>query len=347
MDVKGDDILHADKATATVTTHYGVAHEATATTDEPYKVDIQATIKITNIGGDGVINEKESHSKVPVTGTVGGDVKEGDTVTVHIGGHDYTTKVGSDKTWTVDVDGSDLVNNPNHDVTATVTTDDGAGHSTTANDHKPYDVDTSINASITIDTIAHDDVVDATESHQKQTITGTVGGDVKVGDTVEVTLDGQSLGTTKVVQGAHGLVWSLDGVDGNTLLTAHADKVEASVTTEDKAGNTATAQANHDYSVKVEAAITINPITGDNVITQKEGHEPQLPITGTVGKDVEPGDVVTVTIGEHSYTTKVTADKTWSVNVTGNDVLHADKATATVTTHYGVAHSYSNHRRTL
>ncbi len=90
-------------------------------------------------------------------------------------------------------------------------------------------------------------MVDATESHQKQTITGTVGGDVKVGDTVEVTLDGQSLGTTKSVQGARCLVWSLDGVDGNTLLTAHADKVEASVTTEDKAGNTATAQATHDY----------------------------------------------------------------------------------------------------
>ncbi|WP_305425720.1 Ig-like domain-containing protein [Photobacterium leiognathi] len=338
VDVKGDDILHADKATATVTTSYGLAHEATATTDEPYKVDIQATIKITNIGGDGVINEKESHSKVPVTGTVGGDVKEGDTVTVHIGDHDYTTKVGGDKTWTVDVDGSALVENKGHDVTASVTTSDDAGHHASAHDDKPYDVDTSINATITIDTIAHDDVVDATESHQKQTITGTVGGDVKVGDTVEVTLDGQSLGTTKVVQGAHDLVWSLDGVDGNTLLTAHADKVEASVTTEDKAGNTATAQATHDYSVKVEAAITINPITGDNVITQKEGHEPQLPITGTVGKDVEPGDSVIVTINKHEYETKVKADKTWTVNVTGNDVLHADQATATVTTHYGIAH---------
>ncbi len=61
-----------------------------------------------------------------------------------------------------------------------------------------------------------------------------------------MTLDGQSSGTTKVAA-VHGLVWSLDGVDGNTLLTAHADKVEASVTTEDKAGNTATANATHDY----------------------------------------------------------------------------------------------------
>ncbi|PQJ62708.1 Ig-like domain-containing protein [Photobacterium angustum] len=338
VEVSGSAVLHADKATASVTTSYGVAHEATATTDEPYKVDIQATIKITNIGGDGVINEQESHSKVPVTGTVGGDVKAGDTVTVHIGSHDYTTQVSSDKTWTVDVDGSALVENKGHEVTASVTTSDDAGHHASAQTDKPYDVDTSINATITIDTIAHDDVVDAAESHQKQTITGTVGGDVKVGDTVHVTLDGQSLGTTQVVQGAHGLVWALDGVDGNTLLTAPLDKVEASVTTEDKAGNTATAHAVHDYSVKVEAAITINPITGDNVITQQEGHEAHLPITGTVGKDVEPGDVVTITIGKNSYTTKVTADKTWGVEVTGSDVLHADEATASVTTSYGVAH---------
>ncbi|MBP2699344.1 Ig-like domain-containing protein, partial [Vibrio parahaemolyticus] len=71
----------------------GVPHESTATTEEHYSVGIEATIKITNIGGDGVINKEESHSKVPVTGTVGGDVKPGDTVTVHIGSHDYTTKV--------------------------------------------------------------------------------------------------------------------------------------------------------------------------------------------------------------------------------------------------------------
>ncbi|KJF98052.1 Ig-like domain-containing protein, partial [Photobacterium angustum] len=132
VEVTGSAVLHADKATASVTTSYGVAHEATAITDEPYKVDIQASIKITNIGGDGVINEKESHSKVPVTGTVGGDVKAGDTVTVHIGGHDYTTKVSGDKTWTVDVDGSALVENKGYDVTATVTTSDDAGHHASA-----------------------------------------------------------------------------------------------------------------------------------------------------------------------------------------------------------------------
>ncbi len=57
-----------------------------------------------------------------------------------------------------------------------------------------------------------------------------------------------------------------------------------------------------------------------------------------MGKDVEPGDMVTVTVHGHKYTTTVTADKTWSVDVKGDDILHADQATATVTTSYGVAH---------
>ncbi len=36
--------LHADKATASVTTNYGTNHEATATdTDEAYEVTIEAT----------------------------------------------------------------------------------------------------------------------------------------------------------------------------------------------------------------------------------------------------------------------------------------------------------------
>ncbi|WP_305457239.1 hypothetical protein [Photobacterium leiognathi] len=48
----------------------------------------------------------------------------------------YTTTVTADKTWAVDVDGSALVNNKGHDVHASVTANDGAGHSTTASDDK-------------------------------------------------------------------------------------------------------------------------------------------------------------------------------------------------------------------
>ncbi len=337
VNVTGDDILHADKATASVTTNYGTNHEATATDTESYEVTIEAKVTIETIAGDGVVNQEESEGKVPVTGTVGGDVKEGDTVTITVNGKDYTTTVGKDGSWTVDVDGSDLVENGDNPIHATVTTCDGAGHCATANNDKGYDIDTDINAQITIDSISQDDVVTAAESHSPQTITGTVGGDVKAGDIVTVTLDGKEIGKATVVNNNGKLEWSLD-VDGKTLLQAGVDTVSATVTATDDAGNSATANTTHDYTVDIQASITIDPITGDNVITQQEGHEPTLPITGTVGKDVLPGDTVTVTINGNEYTTTVQPDMSWTVNVTGDDILHADKATASVTTNYGTNH---------
>ena len=57
----------------------------------------------------------------------------GDKVTVTVGGKEYETTVNPDgKTWSVDVPGSELVNNDK--VEAKVTTTDDAGNTTTATD---------------------------------------------------------------------------------------------------------------------------------------------------------------------------------------------------------------------
>ncbi len=83
------------------------------------------------------------------------------------------------------------------------------------------------------------------------------------------------------------------------LLQSGTDKVSASVPATDAAGNATLADTTHNYdSIDVKASITINPITGDNQITQAEGHEKTLPITGTVGDDVQAGDKVVVTVNE-------------------------------------------------
>ncbi|MGN6026481.1 Ig-like domain-containing protein, partial [Alcaligenes faecalis] len=64
--------------------------------------------------GDDVINKAESESDVTITGTVGKDVKAGDTVTVTVNGKDYTTTVNADgKTWNVDVPGTELAQDSN------------------------------------------------------------------------------------------------------------------------------------------------------------------------------------------------------------------------------------------
>ena len=70
----------------------------------------EAEITIDVIAEDGVINLKESQeTNTTITGTVGKDVKAGDTVTVSVNGQDYTTTVTADKKWSVSVPTSDLL----------------------------------------------------------------------------------------------------------------------------------------------------------------------------------------------------------------------------------------------
>ena len=99
-----------------------------------------------------------------MTGTVGGDVQVGDTVTLTVNSNSsYTGLVQADFTFSIDVAGSDLAADTN--VHASVTTTDAAGNSATATDDQAYTVDTTAPAAtITLDAIAGDNVVNAAEA---------------------------------------------------------------------------------------------------------------------------------------------------------------------------------------
>ncbi|WP_337910658.1 Ig-like domain-containing protein, partial [Vibrio cholerae] len=114
----------------------------------------------------------------------------GDTVTLTVNGKTFTGLVLADKTFSINVPGSDLVADSDKTIDATVTTTDTAGNSTTATDTEGYSVDvTPPAATITLDAnITADDIINATEAGQQIPVTGSVGGDVKVGDTVTLTV---------------------------------------------------------------------------------------------------------------------------------------------------------------
>jgi plastocyanin len=72
-----------------------------------------------------------------VTGTVGGDVQVGDTVTLTVNGNSsYTGLVQAGLTFSIDVAGSDLAADTN--VHASVNTTDAAGNTATATDDQAY-----------------------------------------------------------------------------------------------------------------------------------------------------------------------------------------------------------------
>ncbi|MCE7058235.1 Ig-like domain-containing protein, partial [Algoriphagus sp. AGSA1] len=263
VDVAGADLAADSAVNVSVTTTDAAGNSATATAEHTYSVDteVSATIAIDTIAGDNIVNAAEADSDVTLTGTVGGDVQDGDTVTITVGENSYEATV-SDGVWSVSVPGSVLATNSN--VSAAVSTTDAAGNSTSASTSQGYTVDTEIDASITVDDITSDNIVNAAEADTDVTVSGSVGGDVQDGDTVTVTVNGQTY-TTQVADGA----WSVD-VAGADLAADSA--VDVSVTTTDAAGNTATATAEHTYSVdtEVSATIAIDTIAGDDVINAAE-----------------------------------------------------------------------------
>ncbi|MCL2918648.1 retention module-containing protein, partial [Shewanella litorisediminis] len=134
-------------------------------------------------------------------------------------------------------------------------------------------LDNDLSASITLDAnITADDIINSAEAGQTIPVTGVVGADVKVGDTVTLTINGKTF-TGQVFDDNGTLRFSID-VPGSDL-AADADRViDASVTTTDDAGNSASANDTEGYGVDTEisATIDLNPIVvgDDNVINQAE-----------------------------------------------------------------------------
>ncbi|MEF9677916.1 Ig-like domain-containing protein [Pectobacterium aroidearum] len=332
VNVPGSVLAANSDVSATVTTRDTAGNVTTANTSHAYGVDTvapTASISIDNVTSDNVINAAESGQTIAVTGKVDNDVKAGDAVTVKVGTETYQTTVNADgKTWSVNVPGSVLA--ANGDVSATVTTRDTAGNVTTANTTHAYGVDTvAPTASISIDDVTSDNVINATESGQTIAVTGKVDNDVKAGDAVTVKVGTETYQTTV---NADGKTWSVN-VPGS-VLAANSD-VSATVTTRDTAGNVTTANTTHAYGVDTvapTASISIDDVTSDNVINAVESGQ-TIAVTGKVDHDVKAGDAVTVKVGTETYQTTVNADgKTWSVNVPGSVLAANGDISATVTT---------------
>ncbi|RYC36855.1 Ig-like domain-containing protein, partial [Pectobacterium zantedeschiae] len=332
VSVPGAVLAANSDVSASVTTRDTAGNVTTANTSHAYGVDTvapTASISIDNVTADNVINAAESGQTITVTGKVDNDVKAGDAVTVTVGSETYQTTVNADgKTWIVSVPGSVLA--ANSDVSATVTTRDPAGNVTTANTSHAYGVDTvAPTASISIDSVTADNVINAAESGQTIAVTGKVDNDVKAGDAITVKVGSETYQTTV---NADGKTWSVS-VPGS-VLAANSD-VSASVTTRDTAGNVTTANTSHAYGVDTvapTASITVDNVTADNVINAAESGQ-TIAVTGKVDNDVKAGDAVTVTVGSETYQTTVNADgKTWSVTVPGSVLAANSDVSATVTT---------------
>ncbi|MCG9558317.1 Ig-like domain-containing protein [Vibrio kanaloae] len=149
---------------------------------------------------------------------------------------------------------------------------DDSGNTATSSDLEVI-VDTGASASITIDAITSDDILDAQEAAQSVVITGRVGGDAEKGDTVTLTLqaEGQAVTTytgTVASDGTYRI-----SVPGSVLASDADSSLVASVTGSDEAGNSFTVTTtvsgdNRDGGYHVDTAPVANP----GEVTTDEDH---------------------------------------------------------------------------
>ncbi|MFQ6405640.1 retention module-containing protein, partial [Methylophilus sp. 'Pure River'] len=343
IDVPGADLAADSDSTvfASVTTTNAAGNNATATDTQTYTVNVLppalAISLDANVAGDGIVNVAESTAAaIPVTGTVSGQFKTGDIVTITINGKDFTGAVATDGTFSINVPGADLAADADSTVFASVTTTNAAGNSATATDTQTYTVNLLPPAlAISLDAnVAGDGIVNAAESTAAAIpVTGTVSGQFKVGDTVTLTINDKSFTGTVLDGGKFSI--NVPGAD----LAADADAtIFASVTTTNAAGNSATATDTQTYTVNTAppaVAISLDAnVAGDGIVNAAESTAAAIPVTGTVSGQFKTGDIVTITINGKDFTGAVATDGTFSINVPGADLAADADSTvfASVTT---------------
>ncbi|WP_458573604.1 beta strand repeat-containing protein [Enterobacter ludwigii] len=280
-------------------------------------VDLAAVaIGIDAIATDDVINAAEKGADLVLSGTTS-NVEENQTVSILFGGKTYTASVDADGKWTATVPSADLAGLKEGDASVQVSVTNVNGNSASAG--REYSVDTTA-PSVTINTLAADDILNATEAKADLTVSGT--STAEAGQTVTVSLNGKNYTTTV---GADGN-WTLD-VPAADLAALTDGSVTVTAAVSDKAGNPASVAHNLAVDVTVPV-VTINTVAGDDVINVAEHAQAQIVSGSATG--AAAGDKVTVTVGSQTYTTVLDAAGNWSVGVPANVISALQDGTVTV-----------------
>ncbi|WP_154054760.1 Ig-like domain-containing protein [Enterobacter hormaechei] len=298
--------------------------EGQSSAGNPVTINHDVTVDLANvaisidaIASDDVINAAERGADLVLSGTTS-NVEENQNVTITFGGKNYTATVDAEGKWTATVPSADLTGLKDGDASVQVSVTNVNGNSASAG--REYSVDATA-PSVTINTIATDDILNASEAQSDLAISGT--STAEAGQTLTVSLNGKDYTTTVSANGS----WTLN-VPAADLAGLTDGSVTVTASVSDKAGNPAS--VDHTLTVDVTVpAVTIHTVAGDDVINVAEHNQAQI-ISGSA-TGAAAGDTVTVTIGGQSYTTVLDAAGNWSVGVPANVISGLSDGSVTVT----------------
>ncbi|OOF12325.1 Ig-like domain-containing protein, partial [Salinivibrio sp. PR919] len=305
-------------------------------------------VSVDNITSDDVINAREAGGPITVTGTAtGGDISEGDVVTMTINGTEYSTTVDGSGNWTVDVAGSDLAADTEFEVIVSST--DDAGNTVESTGSSEHTVDTAApgEGGDSSNSIAFDDADDLINESEQTSV--TFSGTVEDGAAIDsiVISDGDA-NTADITVDANDI--SVDG-DGNVTVIGQdvsslADgELTVTMTVTDEAGNQGSVtdvvtldteygeDGDDDGDGITPASVSITDSTADDNDDEITGDETAT-ISGTIGEGGASLDSLVISDGTNSITINVgdvTVDANGNYTVTGVDVSDLADGELTVT----------------
>ena len=298
--------------------------EGQSSAGNPVTINHDVTVDLANvaisidaIASDDVINAAERGADLVLSGTTS-NVEENQNVTITFGGKNYTATVDAEGKWTATVPSADPTGLKDGDASVQVSVTNVNGNSASAG--REYSVDATA-PSVTINTIATDDILNATEAQSDLAISGT--STAEAGQTLTVSLNGKDYTTTVSANGS----WTLN-VPAADLAGLTDGSVTVTASVSDKAGNPAS--VDHTLTVDVTVpGVTIHTVAGDDVINAAEHNQAQIVSGSATG--AAAGDKVTVTIGGQTYTTVLDAAGNWSVGVPASVISGLSDGTVNVT----------------
>ena len=251
------------------------------------------SIKVNAVTADNVINAKEAGETVAVTGTTD-NCKPGDVVTLTVNGKDFVGNVLADKSFSIDVSGSDLAADSDHVVEANVVTTVGGASKTATADHS-YAIDAK---APTVSSIAMSDT--ALKIGETATVTVTFSEKVTGFDKSDVTVENGSIGDFSTTDG--GLTWTATFTPTANIEDASNVVTVASSYT-DLAGNAGSGATSGNYAIDAKAPTISSIAMSDTAL--KIGETATVTITFSekvTGFDKSDVTVENGSIGDFSTT---------------------------------------------
>lgn len=282
-------------------------------------------VQIGKVSGDDFINASEAGQTLSITGT-SVRVEQGQTVTVTLNGKTYTAIVQADGTWTANVPSTDLVNVPDGAQVITAAVTDVAGNSASANHGVTFVAQPASQPTITINTVAQDDVINAIEHNEPLNITG-VSTHLAAGTVIIVLFNGQTYPASVGSNGGWSITVPRADVQALSDTPTNAPYV-ISASASDAAQNPAS--ATHNVTVDTSAPTLVvdiaNSFLSDSRVSIAEAAvDQQVNGTGTAG------ETVMLTINGKTLSAVVEQNGTWSMAISSTDLKSLPQGSSQLT----------------